>query len=440
VVESAKQEIRMFQGTKGGGIDVLPEMLRAATIESRLKGESPEESMKSLIGLALMTKEYSPEDIKKLAPAFAFLSTANPSSLGSMERAAGYAVPILQSSMGIDPIQALLMGTALTRAGATSTKSGTWLREMAIRSMPGTAIFESEKKAEHHDEMLKRIGLLDDKGKPTWFTDGKPDLFKMLETAGANLDKIPMVERAGLERKLFGAQGSGGLALLSDPAVREQVQTLRKEMESPEFKARYAGFTQAYEQGSTVQNARTAMAEFNNTMMDLGQHTLPAVNGVLRDFKSLMEGIRGMLPGGDKGATSVGTRAIEGALGGAAIGSLVPGVGTLGGGVAGGVAGVAEGFMEQYAKEHANEAHRGRKRLPSDLYEERMERFRNSRNEGVAPEAKLAPISLNLNIDGRTLAQALSTALATYNGFPTQAPSADGAGQHFSGDHNFPDN
>jgi hypothetical protein len=32
----------MFAGTPGHGLDVLPEMLRAATIESRLKGESPE--------------------------------------------------------------------------------------------------------------------------------------------------------------------------------------------------------------------------------------------------------------------------------------------------------------------------------------------------------------------------------------------------------------
>jgi hypothetical protein len=138
IAESAKQEIRMFQGTPGGGIDVLPEMLRAATIESRLKGESPEESMRALIGLAHMTKQYSPEAIKKLAPAFAFLSTANPASLGSIERAAGYAVPLLQSGLEIDPIQTLLLGTALTRAGATNSKSGTWLREMAIRAMPGT--------------------------------------------------------------------------------------------------------------------------------------------------------------------------------------------------------------------------------------------------------------------------------------------------------------
>ena len=30
--------------------------------------------MKALIGLAHMTKQYSPDQIKKLAPAFAFLS------------------------------------------------------------------------------------------------------------------------------------------------------------------------------------------------------------------------------------------------------------------------------------------------------------------------------------------------------------------------------
>jgi hypothetical protein len=93
IAESAKQEIRMFQGTPGGGIDVLPEMLKSAAIEARLKGESPEESMKALVGLAHMTKQYDPEQIKKLAPAFAFLSTANPGSLSSIERAAGYARP-----------------------------------------------------------------------------------------------------------------------------------------------------------------------------------------------------------------------------------------------------------------------------------------------------------------------------------------------------------
>jgi hypothetical protein len=308
IAESAKQEIRMFAGTPGHGIDVLPEMLRAATIESRLKGESPEESMRALIGLAHMTKQYSPEAIKKLAPAFAFLSTANPSSLSSIERAAGYAVPLLQSGLEIDPMQSLLLGTALTRAGATNTKSGTWLREMALRAMPGTSMM-SKMAFKKHEEALKEVGLVDDKDKPTWFTDGKPDLLKMLDIAGANAQKIPIEKRAAIERGLFGAQGGGGFALLADPAVREQILSLQKEMNSPEFKNRYSSFSETYKEGSTVQQPRTAMAEFN--MMELGKTVLPSVNVVLKDFKSTLEGIRNVLPGGKTGL--IGARAAEGA-------------------------------------------------------------------------------------------------------------------------------
>ncbi len=462
VSESAKQEIRMFQGTPGGGIDVLPEMLRAATIESRLKGESPEESMKALIGLAHMTKQYDPEAIKKLAPAFAFLSTANPGSLSSIERAAGYAVPILQSSLGVDPMQSLLLGTALTRAGATSTKSGTWLREMAIRAMPGTAIFESEKKAEHHDELLKRLGLLDDKEKPLWFTDGKPDIFKLLDIAGTNLDKIPMAERAGVERKLFGAQGSGGLALLADPAVREQITALRREMDSPEFKNRYAGFTQAYEQGSTVQQARTAMAEFNITMMDIGAHTLPAVNSALRDFKGVLEGLRNIIPGAKPGAggASVGARALEGAAAGAAGGAIYGAfggpVGALGGAAIGGALGTAYSFMENYTPQlHADmEAAKERRKRQAAKYNWWGKYIGDSDSGEAAPDKSKSsgtfpaipnqqqsqrPVQLNLNIDGKTLAQALSESNNQYLGFPTQAPAADGMSQFYGGDHNYPD-
>ena len=58
---------------------------------------------------------------------------------------------------------------------------------------------------------------------------------------------------------------------------------------------------------------------------------------------------------------------------------------------------------------------------------------------GGAPKAVLQPLSLNLNIDGRTLAQAVSTALIALHGFPGHAPAADGLSQFMSGDHNFPD-
>ncbi|WMT77452.1 hypothetical protein [Bradyrhizobium sp. Ash2021] len=445
IAKSAKQEIRMFQGTPGGGIDVLPEMLRAATIEARLKDSTPEESMRALIGLAHMTKQYSPEAIKKLAPAFAFLSTANPASLGSIERAASYAVPLLQSGLEIDPMQTLLLGTALTRAGATNTKSGTWLREMAIRAMPGTSLM-SKMMYRKHEAALKELGLSDEKGKPTWFTDGKPDLLKMLDIGGTNAPKIPVERRAAIERSLFGAQGGGGFALLADPAVRQQVQSLREMMESPDFKNRYAGFTESYREGSTVQNARTAMQEFNITMMDLGKTVLPAVNVGLHDLKSVLEGIRSVLP--SRSTATVGARTGEGALVGALAGSFIPGVGTLGGAAIGGLAGGTLGVAEQYLKNmdhHAvitgnsaaekaataiADAIRGMPAGPGGVF---------AGGTSVAPKATLAPIALTINLDGKPLAEAISTAQASLSEHPLQAPAADGMGQHYGGDHNWPD-
>jgi hypothetical protein len=439
VAESAKQEIRMFQGTPGGGIDVLPEMLRAATIESRLKGESPEESMRALIGLAHMTKQYSPEAIKKLAPAFAFLSTANPASLGSIERAAGYAVPLLQSGLEIDPMQSLLLGTALTRAGATNTKSGTWLREMALRAMPGTSLM-SKIAFKKHEEALRTLGLVDEENKPTWFTDGKPDLLKMLDIAGSRAAAIPVEKRASYERQLFGAQGGGGFALLADPAVREQILNLQREMNSPEFKNRYASFTETYKEGSTVQQARTAMADFNITMMELGKNTLPAVNMALHDFKSVLEGLRGMLPGGNgQGLSTVGGRAIEGAVAGLATGAAVgalggpfgASIGALGGAVAGGAVGAAEAYMKQQGAQQDKKE--------TDEFVRALRDAGTTGTAGSPKQVTMAPISLSLNIDGRTLAEAMSTALMGMYGFPQGAPAADGMSQFYSGDHNYPD-
>lgn len=428
IAEAAKQEIRMFQGTPGGGIDVLPEMLRAATIESRLKGESPMESMKALIGLAHMTKEYSPDAIKRLAPAFAFLSTANPGSLGSIEKAAGYAVPLLQSGLDIDPTQTLLLGIALTRAGATSTKSGTWLREMALRSMPGTSLM-SRIAYKRHEEALRAMGLVDNNDKPTWFTGGKPDLPKMLQIAGDHAAAIPLEKRASYERQLFGAQGAGGFALLSDPAVMGQVRALRGQMESPEFKARYGGFMAEYNQSVTAQNARTSVQTFNNLMMDIGQKVLPSVNYGLGDLKGALEGVRKLLPHGTGVGALVGARAMEfgvaGSIGGFAIaGPPGAAIGALGGGVLG----TAEGFMESYSK--ANGATQDK--AENEAF---IRALRAAGTTGRAPGPVQVQSQTNINLDGSKIAEAVVKYLAQVGQFSSQAPMGNGLdGYNYGGD------
>ena len=72
------------------------------------------------------------------------------------------------------------------------------------------------------------------------------------------------------------------------------------------------------------------MAEFNNLLMDIGQKSLPTVNGVLRDLKDILKTIRG-----EKHSVAVdskwgvGTTALEGAGIGAGVGALMGGVGVF---------------------------------------------------------------------------------------------------------------
>ena len=433
--KAALDAIRMLQGTPGGGLDVLPELLSAAGKEAILKDNSPQESVKSLIGLAHMSKVYDPQGISKLARTFAFLSTANPSSLGSIERAAGYAVPLLQSGLDIDPTTTLLLGTALTRAGATNTKSGTWLREMALRAMPGTSLM-SRMAFNKHEDALRALGLVDDKHKPTWFdSNGKPDLLKMLDIGGAGAARIPLTQRAAIERSLFGAQGGGGFALLADPAVREQIQSLMKEMNSPGFKNQYDQFFPNYNKGSTAQSARTAVQDFNILMMDIGEKALPSVNNALGNFKSILESITKIIPGGDgKSAAVVGGHAMLGAGGGALVGmgiGMAGGpIGMAGGALLGGVIGGAEGVAEAYM---ANNHGAGKREKPEDRYYQRLERLEKGNKQSAAPA--IPNITMNLNVDGRSLGEAIMRAGAPE--FPIQAPAFDGLAIPSAGDDNF---
>jgi hypothetical protein len=59
-----------------------------------------------------------------------------------------------------------------------------------------------------------------------------------------------------------------------------------------------------------------------------------------------------------------------------------------------------------------------------------------NRFEPGTGQARAQPISLSLNVDGRTLAQAVSDLLDRSTTYPTGAPSPDGGGRHFAGDDN----
>ncbi len=272
------------------GFDVLkelPEFLRAARREQIAKGTPLPESMAAIVGLSHMAKAWTPELSKKLFHVFAYLSTANPMSLAQEEKAFSYALPILQSGADVDPKDVMIAATELATSGVTSTKGGTWLREMVARMLPGKP---------EHNAQLKRLGLLDAEGKPTWFTGGKPDIQKGLAIAGPIAQAMPPEERLPFLRDTFGTRGSGAFAVLGNEQMIERARQLREGIENSGNRQRYETLDEDIRNNTTKGMARSTLQEFNVAMIELGTQGLPLATGALKGFSEVL----GWFMGGHK--------------------------------------------------------------------------------------------------------------------------------------------
>ena len=357
VGEAATDVFRLLKGTPGRGLDVLPELLAAGATEARLKGTSLEQSTKSIIELLHMQQTYDPAEIAKLAPLAGFLSTANPATLQQMTNALSYAMPTLQSGMNMDPADVMFMSTALARAGAKSSKAGTWLRAGFERALPPDPRLVSPAGYERQMLALSELGLVDAAGKSTVLNAAGTglDINKLLKTVQEHSAALPIEERNAMMKKAFGEQGQRGISLLMQPAVTQQTEALKKEF--PDFKTQYGSFLEEYARKSPVQQFRTAFQDLTNILADIGSVALPPVIAGLRSLDDVLKAIHAAwpekgqplglpLPGSIGAAIGPGMAAgaIVGAPIGAALGTpLFPGAGTVVGGLGGAAIGAVAG-------------------------------------------------------------------------------------------------
>jgi hypothetical protein len=342
VGEASEEIFRLMKGVPGNGLDIAPELLRAGATESLIKGQSLQESVKSLVEMSHMMGIYDPEQLKAMAPIIGFLSTANPASLSQMGRSASYSVPTLSNALGINAASVLFENTAIARAGATGSKSGTWVEHAFDRALPPDPNTMSAASYSRRMYSMRAAGLVDEGGQSTVMSsDGKSiDVEKFLTTARQALEKLPIALRNSVEKSVFGEQGARGFELMTSPKVMQQTAELKKEM--PDFVPKYNSFMDQYSDRSAIQGARTAYADFNNVLSDIGSIVLPGVTGALRDFDGVLKSLRAHLPGGEGGSAwnNIGKGAVEGAAMGAGTGFLVGGpFGALAGGGLGGLAG-----------------------------------------------------------------------------------------------------
>ncbi len=292
IAEAATDEIRLLKGAGGaasGGLDILPEMLRAAAVEARVKPHtSLTGAMDALIQQAHMAQEYGVDDIKGMAPLLAFLSTTNPATLPQMVRAASYAMPTLHSGLHMKPEDVLYETTAIARAGATNTKSGTWVQSAFENAMP-----HGNKKTM---EAMQAMGLIDSSGRSTILdpTGDHLDIDKLFNTLDTATRGMSTEDRTSMVGRVFGKQGARGIDLMMSPAVRAQTGELKREF--PEFKNRYGTFFEDYEKGSPIQQGRQAWMDLTNVLADLGTIVLPPVVSGLRSLDDNLKSVMSVLP------------------------------------------------------------------------------------------------------------------------------------------------
>jgi hypothetical protein len=126
-----------------------------------------------------------------------------------------------------------------------------------------------------HEGALKDLGLIDDHDKPTWFTDGKPDLVKMTGIAGDAIAKMDPAHRLAVEKALWGQQGGRAAGFFADPTNRSIMAAVAGE--EKDFISGEAMWKQSLENSPVVQ-FRTSFAELNTQLINLGSNVLPLRN------------------------------------------------------------------------------------------------------------------------------------------------------------------
>jgi hypothetical protein len=130
-----------------------------------------------------------------------------------------------------------------------------------------------------HEKALHDLGPIDEHDKPTWFTDGRPDLVKMTAIAGDAIEKMDAAHRLAIEKALWGQQGGRAAGFFADPTNRAIMGAVAGEEKN--FISGEAMWRQTLENSPIVQ-FRTAFAGLNVELMNLGSNVLPFVTNALK--------------------------------------------------------------------------------------------------------------------------------------------------------------
>jgi hypothetical protein len=308
---------------------MLPLVIESAAREAYQKGTSPESATSAFVGQLHQIRAFTPAEIEKYGPMLAFFASKDPNSLVNIAKSAAYHSPIATTMLGIPIEQDLAAQTVLDRTGVGG-KSGTWLREMVTRAAKPV----HDKSYVAKMKRLQEFGLMDAAERPTWMTDGHYDEAKMLHILADHLKDVPIEERAGKLKQIFGERGAGAVALMTDPKMLQQYDELLKE--SHDIMANKDWWAQ---QNATnpMQKMKGAMVDAQIAALAAGQVLTPPAVGAAAAAASVLGWAAGILPAPGSAGEKRGEKMGEWGGIGAVIGGVL--------GIPGGPAGIAGGAL-----------------------------------------------------------------------------------------------
>jgi len=273
-------------------------ILPYAAIEARMKETDLSTAFEAMVGMTHMTGTYDAKKVPELMRQFSYASMVTPASINTFRNALGYSMPILSGGMRMDP-GAVMFLTAMTEsAGITNSKSGTWIRSFFEKLMPASGM-NLTRSAPKHNSALQQMGLLDANGRPSWEVKGvggKVDwmqsVVKLSQTMNTALGKMDDSTRLSALHQVFGERGGGFGALMNLPEFIAQFPTIVQKMQN--WQGGSGGLLE-YMAASPVQQGRTAWADLQNVLLDIGQVALPPVLTSLRAFDDLIKNVGGTL-------------------------------------------------------------------------------------------------------------------------------------------------
>ena len=275
-----------------------------AAAEARLKETDFKDSFEALVGLTHMTGTYDPAKIPELMREFSYASLITPASISQFRNALSYSLPILHAGLDMDPGSVMFLTSMMQTAGVTNTKSGTWLRSFFERAAPPLDDTPASLK---RLGALERMGLADDQRRQLWMVNGangKPDwdasILKLSESINRWAKATRPVERIATLQAGFGERGGGFGALMNLPEFIGQFPNLESKMKAFQGGADVVDYLA---KNSPMQQFRTAWADAQNVLMDVGSIALPGVTGALREFDGELKALKKLM-GGDNSAKS----------------------------------------------------------------------------------------------------------------------------------------